>query len=196
MLASQNVLVDYRQHFLQNQNEVASQNQLRLLLQHYHHDHQILARIEQVLQHGVSTLYIPSNSLLFFLYFFVLCYTFYLFEHFHTSLCLWRTSIISDAGTAADLSTLLAQPNTSTVYFWGSGVKVPALLTLPPSEQNIIQVSVGRTQKLGVTSNGRVLSWEVLLTIFLLCQYPFPFPCALCLSLASRMFSNRSHCFY
>jgi len=65
-----------------------------------------------------------------------------------------------DAGTAADLSTLLAQPNTSTVYFWGSGVKVPALLTLPPSEQNIIQVSVGRTQKLGVTSNGRVLSWE------------------------------------
>ena len=71
----------------------------------------------------------------------------------------------SDAGTATDLSTLLAQPNTSIVYFWGSGVKVPVLLALPPSEQNVKEVSVGRTLKLGVTSNGRVLSWEVIISI-------------------------------
>ena len=67
----------------------------------------------------------------------------------------------SDGGTATDLSSLLTAPNTSAVYFWGSGVKVPALLALPQGEQTISTVSVGRTFKLGVTGNGRVFSWEV-----------------------------------
>ncbi|XP_065070111.1 serine/threonine-protein kinase Nek8-like [Rhopilema esculentum] len=69
-------------------------------------------------------------------------------------------SVAWDGGTATDLSSLLTAPNTSAVYFWGSGVKVPALLALPQGEQTISTVSVGRTLKLGVTGNGRVFSWE------------------------------------
>ena len=66
-----------------------------------------------------------------------------------------------DGGTATSLGTLLTQHNTSAVYFWGSGVKIPTLLSLPRGEQNVTQVSVGRTMKLAVTASGRVMSWEV-----------------------------------
>lgn len=71
-----------------------------------------------------------------------------------------RSPSVWEGGASTDISTLLSQPNNSTVYFWGGGIKSPSVLTLPRGEQNISAVAVGRTLKLAVTSNGRVLSWE------------------------------------
>eukprot|EP00794_Sanderia_malayensis_P007994 gene7994-8853_t len=64
------------------------------------------------------------------------------------------SSSVLDTGANNELS------NSSAIYFWGSGVKSPALLALPRSEQNIKTVAAGRTLKLALTTNGRVLSWE------------------------------------
>ncbi|XP_057299933.1 serine/threonine-protein kinase Nek8-like isoform X2 [Hydractinia symbiolongicarpus] len=49
---------------------------------------------------------------------------------------------------------------TSIVYGWGGGVKLPAVLQAPGTDQFISQVCIGRTKKLGLTSNGRVFTWE------------------------------------
>ena len=47
----------------------------------------------------------------------------------------------------------------SSVYTWGSGISSP--LRLPMLNTEVLQVSLGRTQKMGVTKSGRLLTWEV-----------------------------------
>uniref|UniRef100_A0A672LRI6 non-specific serine/threonine protein kinase n=1 Tax=Sinocyclocheilus grahami TaxID=75366 RepID=A0A672LRI6_SINGR len=46
----------------------------------------------------------------------------------------------------------------SSVYTWGSGISTP--LRLPMLNTEVIQVSLGRTQKMGVTKSGRLITWE------------------------------------
>ena len=58
-----------------------------------------------------------------------------------------------------------AAEQTSIVYYWGGRVNKPTILLCPTIGQFITQVCVGRTKKLGLTSNGRVLLWEVWLLL-------------------------------
>uniref|UniRef100_A0A7N9AML4 Serine/threonine-protein kinase Nek8 n=1 Tax=Mastacembelus armatus TaxID=205130 RepID=A0A7N9AML4_9TELE len=46
----------------------------------------------------------------------------------------------------------------SSVYTWGSGISAP--LRLPMLNTEVLQVSLGRTQKMGVTRSGRLITWE------------------------------------
>ncbi|XP_037835167.1 serine/threonine-protein kinase Nek8 isoform X2 [Kryptolebias marmoratus] len=46
----------------------------------------------------------------------------------------------------------------SSVYTWGSGITTP--LRLPMLNTEVLQVSLGRTQKMGVTKSGRLITWE------------------------------------
>ncbi|KAM9852997.1 serine/threonine-protein kinase Nek8 [Aulostomus maculatus] len=46
----------------------------------------------------------------------------------------------------------------SSVYTWGSGISTP--LRLPMLNTEVLQVSLGRTQKMGVTKSGRLITWE------------------------------------
>ncbi|XP_018603734.1 serine/threonine-protein kinase Nek8 isoform X1 [Scleropages formosus] len=46
----------------------------------------------------------------------------------------------------------------SSVYTWGSGISAP--LRLPMLNTEVVQVSLGRTQKMGVTKSGRLITWE------------------------------------
>lgn len=47
----------------------------------------------------------------------------------------------------------------SSVYTWGSGISTP--LRLPMLNTEVLQVSLGRTQRMGVTRSGRLITWEV-----------------------------------
>uniref|UniRef100_A0A8C5C8X5 non-specific serine/threonine protein kinase n=1 Tax=Gadus morhua TaxID=8049 RepID=A0A8C5C8X5_GADMO len=47
----------------------------------------------------------------------------------------------------------------SSVYTWGSGIAAP--LRLPMLNTEVLQVSLGRTQRMGVTRSGRLITWEV-----------------------------------
>uniref|UniRef100_A0A8C9XTL7 non-specific serine/threonine protein kinase n=1 Tax=Sander lucioperca TaxID=283035 RepID=A0A8C9XTL7_SANLU len=53
----------------------------------------------------------------------------------------------------------------SSVYTWGSGISAP--LRLPMLNTEVLQVSLGRTQKMGVTKSGRLITWEVCEKSFL-----------------------------
>lgn len=59
----------------------------------------------------------------------------------------------------------------SSVYTWGSGISAP--LRLPMLNTEVLQVALGRTQKVGVTKSGRLITWEVrlgfLIPLSLLC---------------------------
>ncbi|KAM9811282.1 serine/threonine-protein kinase Nek8 [Syngnathus typhle] len=46
----------------------------------------------------------------------------------------------------------------SSVYTWGGGISAP--LRLPVLNTEVLQVSLGRTQKMGVTKSGRLIAWE------------------------------------
>ncbi|XP_062241178.1 serine/threonine-protein kinase Nek8 [Platichthys flesus] len=46
----------------------------------------------------------------------------------------------------------------SSVYTWGSGISTP--LRLPMLNTEVLQVSLGRTQRMGVTKSGRLITWE------------------------------------
>ncbi|XP_053729163.1 serine/threonine-protein kinase Nek8 isoform X2 [Synchiropus splendidus] len=46
----------------------------------------------------------------------------------------------------------------SSVYTWGSGISTP--LRLPMLNTEVLKVSLGRTQKMGVTKSGRLITWE------------------------------------
>uniref|UniRef100_A0A674N432 Serine/threonine-protein kinase Nek8 n=1 Tax=Takifugu rubripes TaxID=31033 RepID=A0A674N432_TAKRU len=46
----------------------------------------------------------------------------------------------------------------SSVYTWGNGISSP--LRLPMLNTEVLQVSLGRTQKMGVTKSGRLITWE------------------------------------
>lgn len=53
------------------------------------------------------------------------------------------------------------QISTSRVYCWGDGVPTPFLLPLPMSDTEIISIAIGGNQKVGITKNGFLISWEV-----------------------------------
>jgi len=53
------------------------------------------------------------------------------------------------------------------VYCWGSGVSHPLLLPLPGADVDISQVSAGRQQMSAVTRSGRLLLWQVGLSVCL-----------------------------
>lgn len=62
----------------------------------------------------------------------------------------------------------------SSVYTWGSGISTP--LRLPMLNTEVIQVSLGRTQKMGVTQSGRLITWEVWWSfVFILIEYHWYF---------------------
>ncbi|XP_035698278.1 serine/threonine-protein kinase Nek8-like isoform X2 [Branchiostoma floridae] len=68
----------------------------------------------------------------------------------------------SAASVVLDSSGNLAQPRPlSSVFSWGGGITQPVKLQLPHSDTQVMQVSTGRTQKAGVTRNGRLIMWEV-----------------------------------
>ncbi|XP_072173029.1 serine/threonine-protein kinase Nek8-like [Diadema setosum] len=48
----------------------------------------------------------------------------------------------------------------SMIYCWGNGIPSPLRLPLPHTDTKVMQVSVGRSQKTGVTHNGRLIIWE------------------------------------
>lgn len=53
------------------------------------------------------------------------------------------------------------QPNNSClVYWWGNGVCQPAVLPLPSNDTLLTQICIGRTQKVAVTSTGKLFVWE------------------------------------
>jgi len=60
-----------------------------------------------------------------------------------------------------DEATRAAHEQTSLVFMWGSGVTSPEPLELPKTDHIIHSVCAGKTKKLGLTSYGRVVSWEV-----------------------------------
>ena len=60
-----------------------------------------------------------------------------------------------------DDATRAALEQTSLVFMWGSGVTSPIPLELPKTDHIINSVSAGKTKKLGLTSYGRVVTWEV-----------------------------------
>ncbi|XP_034280413.1 serine/threonine-protein kinase Nek8 [Pantherophis guttatus] len=49
-------------------------------------------------------------------------------------------------------------PALSSIYTWGSGITTP--LRLPMLNTEVVQVSIGRTLKAGVTKSGRLVMWE------------------------------------
>lgn len=62
----------------------------------------------------------------------------------------------------------------SSVYTWGSGISTP--LRLPMLNTEVIQVSLGRTQKMGVTKSGKLITWEVWWSFFfILIEYHWYF---------------------
>ena len=46
------------------------------------------------------------------------------------------------------------------VYYWGGGVAIPVRLAVM-SDAHIQEVACGRMQKLGLTADGRVVTWQV-----------------------------------
>ncbi|XP_030851438.1 serine/threonine-protein kinase Nek8 [Strongylocentrotus purpuratus] len=48
----------------------------------------------------------------------------------------------------------------SLIYCWGNGIPSPLRLPLPHADTKVLQVSIGRSQKTGVTHNGRLIIWE------------------------------------
>lgn len=60
----------------------------------------------------------------------------------------------------------------SSVYTWGNGISAP--LRLPMLNTEVLQVSLGRTQKMGVTKSGRLITWEVCFQHCLINNKPAP----------------------
>lgn len=46
------------------------------------------------------------------------------------------------------------------VYYWGGGVAIPVLLAVMP-DAHVQEVACGRMQKLGLTADGRIVTWQV-----------------------------------
>ncbi|XP_066910104.1 serine/threonine-protein kinase Nek8-like [Clytia hemisphaerica] len=69
----------------------------------------------------------------------------------------YRTQSFTSWG---DEATRANHEQTSIVYMWGSVSDTPTLLTLPFHDQLVTSVYTGKTKKLGLTSYGRVVSWE------------------------------------
>ncbi|XP_035826052.1 serine/threonine-protein kinase Nek8 isoform X2 [Aplysia californica] len=61
--------------------------------------------------------------------------------------------------TARDGISSKPQP-LSSVFCWGGGILSPSKLPLPNNETQVVQVSIGRTQRAAVTKNGRLFVWE------------------------------------
>lgn len=77
---------------------------------------------------------------------------------------LFFTNVVVLSGADADGTISLGSGKVhslplSSVYTWGNGISSP--LRLPMLNTEVLQVSLGRTQKMGVTKSGRLITWEV-----------------------------------
>ena len=56
------------------------------------------------------------------------------------------------------------------IYLWGGGVTTPMILDLPAEliESKAESVVCGRSQRMAVTDDGKVISWKVCLLLLLL----------------------------
>lgn len=79
---------------------------------------------------------------------------------------LFKFFVFFHPGVGADRR---AHEQTSCVYIWGAGVTTPTILAVQGYDQLISSVSVGRTRKLGLTTNGRVVAWEVCKSLLFGC---------------------------
>ena len=46
------------------------------------------------------------------------------------------------------------------IYVWGSGITFPMVVP-QPANSPILQLSMGRTRRFGVTEDGKVAKWDV-----------------------------------
>lgn len=53
------------------------------------------------------------------------------------------------------------------VYTWGNGTTLPLLLP-PPSDVKVVGVACGRSQKTGITEDGKLFLWQVYYIVNLL----------------------------
>ncbi|XP_063404093.1 serine/threonine-protein kinase Nek8-like [Mytilus trossulus] len=68
---------------------------------------------------------------------------------------------MSIRGSHTSRESISTKPTTlSSVFYWGSGIGRPVKMGLPSTDTQLIQASSGRTQKAGVTKNGRLIVWE------------------------------------
>lgn len=80
----------------------------------------------------------------------------------HEAFLVWFVPL---GGLSSLTSTKMMHPlPLSSVYTWGSGISTP--LRLPMLNTEVIQVSLGRTQKMGVTKSGKLITWEVWWSFF------------------------------
>ncbi len=61
------------------------------------------------------------------------------------------------------------------VYLWGGGSTVPMKLSVPNTlnDSGIVGVSCGRSQRAGVTEDGKLLFWEVSEQTSILFNYQY-----------------------
>jgi NIMA (never in mitosis gene a)-related kinase len=65
---------------------------------------------------------------------------------------------------AEDEETLLQGPR-PVIYVWGSGITFPMVVP-QPANSPILQLSMGRTRRLGVTEDGKVAKWDTTSGVF------------------------------
>ncbi|XP_071848979.1 serine/threonine-protein kinase Nek8-like [Apostichopus japonicus] len=68
------------------------------------------------------------------------------------------SSVVLDSSNS---SSVLKPCPLSVVYTWGAGISRPVALPLPNSDIEIEDIAVGRLQRAAVTTNGRLIIWEV-----------------------------------
>eukprot|EP00731_Ephydatia_muelleri_P018106 Em0011g146a len=71
--------------------------------------------------------------------------------------CLRQRSFFEDDYTPQDKETCPLKPQ---ALMWGGGVATPMLLPSPP-DVRLSAVVIGRTQRIGLTEDGKLISWEV-----------------------------------
>ena len=81
----------------------------------------------------------------------------------------------------------------TTVYMWGNGTTLP--LVLPsPSDSRVVGVACGRSQKAGVTEDGKLFLWQVGRCISFVSPLSLSIFSLLSLSLSLSVFSISSQC--
>ncbi|XP_023224641.1 serine/threonine-protein kinase Nek8-like [Centruroides sculpturatus] len=71
-------------------------------------------------------------------------------------------SVTDNLDCSAHNAKYMSQMSSSRIYCWGDSVLTPFLLPLPMSDTEITTVAIGENQKVGITKNGLLISWEVV----------------------------------
>ncbi|XP_067122738.1 serine/threonine-protein kinase Nek8-like isoform X2 [Centruroides vittatus] len=70
-------------------------------------------------------------------------------------------SVTDNLDCSAHNAKYMSQMSSSRIYCWGDSVSTPFLLPLPMSDTEITTVAIGENQKVGITKNGLLISWEI-----------------------------------